>query len=152
MKQFMENQYLSIYMNDNKMMKLNYNLMTIIMMCILIISCSDNSTTPNEKTFRYGENLGKITFWTTWDQVNSNSIKIDIYDSNSNFVDSGFLSQHYNFGNKPDCDENIYGATSPKILKVGKYSYVGSTKNGYKWNGTFEIKEDYCLLWLLYVN
>lgn len=112
----------------------------------------DNSSKPNEKTFRYGENLGKITFWTTWDQVNSNSMKIDIYDSNSNLVESGFLSQHYNYGNEPDCDENIYGATSPKILKVGKYSYVGSTKNGYKWNGTFEIKEDYCLLWLLYVN
>lgn len=106
------------------------------------------NSTPNEN-FRYGADMGKITFWTTWDQVNSNNISIQLQDQNGNQVYNGFLSQYYNFGNKPDCDANIYGATSSKILKAGFYT-MSASANQVTWGpATIEITSEGCLLYLL---
>lgn len=132
-------------------MRCNYYFVYILSICVLIISCGDRSVTPTENTYRYGKNKGKVTFWTTFDQVNSNPIKIDIYDSNSNLVGTGFLSQYYNYGNEPRCDDEITNATFSIILKVGKYSNVAITRDGNRRaEGSFEIKEDACMRILLY--
>lgn len=116
--------------------------------------CNELIIDSNPKeNFRYGPELGKITFWTTWDKVNSANIQIDIYNQDDEYVYSGFLSQYYNYGTKPDCDEDVYGATSPAILKAGTYTCKAraTTSEGtYYWGDTeFTIFSNKCSLFLL---